>query len=130
MPHSLAIVSNTRLDRRLVGHVAREHELGAHLLRQRLDPLPDGVALIGERDLGALIGHGLGDAPGDRAVIGDAEHDAALARHQFSAAGHRLTPSKGRRLIGPGGPGRKAFRRAAMRPIGAADEGRSLEACL
>ena len=77
------------LDGRLVGHVAGQHQLGADLVRERLDPLLDGVALIGERDLGALVGHGLGDAPGDRAVIGDAEHDAALARHQFAAVSHR-----------------------------------------
>ena len=81
-------------------------------MRERLDPLLDGVALIGERDLGALIGHGLGDAPGDRAVIGDAEHDAALARHQFAAVSHRSCAlRKGRRFIGSRQPGRKAFRR-------------------
>ena len=80
---------NTASTRALVGHVARQHELGADLGGERLDPLLDGVALIGERDLGALIGHGLGDAPGDRAVVGDAEHEAALARHQFAAFGHR-----------------------------------------
>ena len=82
---------------------------------ERLDPLLDGVALIGERDLGALVGHGLGDAPGDRAVIGDAEHDAALARHQLAAFSHRPTPF-----------GRKAlYRLATARP-----EGFSGERCL
>ena len=77
-----------RLDASLVGDVAREHELRADLGGERLDPLLDGVALIGERDLGALVAAGLGDAPGDRAVVGDAENDAALARHQFGSFGH------------------------------------------
>ena len=96
-------------DARLVGHVAGQHELRADLVRERLDPLLDGVALISERDLGALVGHGLGDAPGDRPVIGDAEHDAALARHQFAAVGHRASCLwKRRRFIGPQPPVRKA----------------------
>ena len=77
-----------RLDASLVGHVARQHELRADLGGERLDPLLDGVALIGERDLGALVVAGFGDAPGDRAVVGDAENDAALARHQFGSFGH------------------------------------------
>ncbi len=49
---------------------------------QRLDALLQGIALIGERQLGALRGAGLGDAPGDRAVVGDAENQALLAGHQ------------------------------------------------
>ena len=77
-----------RLDRCLVGDVAREHELGADLFGQRLDPLLDGLALIGEGDLGALIGHGLGDAPGDGAIIGNAEHEPAFACHQSAGLGH------------------------------------------
>ena len=47
----------------------------AHALAQRL-------ALIGEGELGALGGERLGDAPGDRMVVGDAHHEAALAAHQ------------------------------------------------
>ena len=39
--------------------------LRADLRGEWLDPLLDGVALIGEGDLGALIVAGLGDAPGD-----------------------------------------------------------------
>src|SRR5262245_18028365 len=110
------------LDRRLVGHIAGEHEIGAHLIRQRLDPLLDGVALIGERDLRALIGHSLGDAPGNRAVIGHTEHDAALARHQFSAVGHRLAPSERKASYRAGWGWPEGFLPGAKRPIGAAEE--------
>ena len=40
-----------------------------------LDPL----ALEGERELRALLGEPLRDRPGDRAPVGDAEHEAAFA---------------------------------------------------
>ena len=55
---------------------------------QRLDALPERVALIGERELGALVGAGLGDAPGDRPVVGDAHDQAALAGHQALSNRH------------------------------------------
>ena len=87
-PPGIAERLEHRLDASLVGDVAREHELGADLGRERLDPLPDGVALISERNIRAMVAASLGDAPGDRAVIGDAEHHAALARHQFGSFGH------------------------------------------
>jgi hypothetical protein len=77
-----------RLDASLVGHVARQNELRADLGGKGLDALFDSVALISERDLSALVAAGLGDAPGDGAVVGDAEHDAALARHQFGSFRH------------------------------------------
>ena len=54
----------------------------AKLLGQRADPFLECVALIGERQLGARIGAGLGDAPGDGLVIGKAHDQAALSRHQ------------------------------------------------
>ena len=73
-----------RVDRRLVVHVARIDELGAEFGGQRLDPLLQGIALIGQRDFGALRGERLGDAPGDRPVVGHAEDEAALAAHQVS----------------------------------------------
>jgi hypothetical protein len=47
-----------------------------------LDPLLQRVALPGECDLRARRAAGFGDAPGDRAVVGDTENDPALALHQ------------------------------------------------
>ena len=88
VPQASAKRLEHRLDASLVGHVARQNELGADLGGKGLDALLDGVALIGERDLRALVAAGLGDAPGDGAVVGDAEHDAALARHQFGSFRH------------------------------------------
>ena len=48
---------------------------------QRLDALLDRVALIGEGDFRALAAQGLGDAPGDRAIIRNPHDEAAFARH-------------------------------------------------
>ncbi len=54
----------------------------ADRLRQRLDALAQRLALIGEGELGALRGERLGNAPGDRVVVGDAHDQPALALHQ------------------------------------------------
>ena len=66
---------------------------GVELCGQRLDPLLQRVALIGEGELGALRVRGPGDAPGDRAVVGDAHDQAALARQERgcrdAGVGHR-----------------------------------------
>jgi hypothetical protein len=46
------------------------------------DPLLQRVALPGQRDLRARGAAGFRNPPGDRAVVGDAENDPALALHQ------------------------------------------------
>ena len=56
--------------------------VGVEFPRQGLDALLQGVALVGEGELGAVGGRRLRDAPGDRAVVGDTEHQAALAGQQ------------------------------------------------
>jgi hypothetical protein len=65
-----------------IGDVAMAQQQSAEFLGQRLDPLLQRVALPGERDLRAGFAACLGDAPGDRAVVGDAEDHSALALHQ------------------------------------------------
>ena len=54
------------------------------------DPPLERLALIGESELGALLAERLGDAPGERAVVGEAHDQAALSLHQ---AGHMLSLS-------------------------------------
>ncbi len=71
-----------------VGDVAIAGDFGAELGSQRLDPLAESVALIGQRELGALAGQRLGDTPGDRTVVGDAHDEAALAGHQALSTSH------------------------------------------
>ena len=60
----------------------------ADLLRQRLDPLLQRIALIGESKLGAVLVAGLRNAPGDRAVVGDAHDQAALAAQETRGFRH------------------------------------------
>jgi hypothetical protein len=50
--------------------------------RQRLDALFQRVALPGQRDLRAGRAAGFGDAPCNRAAVGDTEYHPALALHQ------------------------------------------------
>ena len=64
-----------------VFHVTGQHMLDAELLGQRAHALAEGVALIGEGHFGAMRGQRLGNAPGDRMVVGDAHDQTALARH-------------------------------------------------
>ncbi|MGY4283403.1 hypothetical protein ACVWXO_002623 [Bradyrhizobium sp. LM2.7] len=58
-----------------------QHQIDAELLRQRLDPLAQGLALEGEGKLGAMGMQRLRHAPGDRMIIGDAHDQTALALH-------------------------------------------------
>ena len=70
------------IHRRRIGHVAGENDLRAEFGGQRLDPLFQGVALIGERDLCALRRARLGDTPGNRSIVGDSHNQPAFAGHQ------------------------------------------------
>jgi len=70
------------VDRRGVGDVAVTQQKSAKLLCQRFDPLLQRIALPGERDFRTRVVACLGNAPGDRAVVGDAEDHPALALHQ------------------------------------------------
>ena len=78
-----------------VGDVAFDQEIGADLGRERPDPLLERLALIGESELGALLGEPLRNPPGQRLVVGEAHDQAALSAHQ---SGHRCF-SCDRRLL-------------------------------
>ena len=55
---------------------------GAEFFGERRDPFAERIVLIGEGELGAFAGQGLGYAPGYRVIIRDAHHQAAFAAHQ------------------------------------------------
>src|SRR5205814_2228529 len=59
--------------------VAWRHPIDAERLRQRLDPLAERLALVGEGEIGALRVKRFGNTPGDRMIIGDAHDQPALA---------------------------------------------------
>ena len=82
VPHFRCSVVEHGIDAGDVLDVAGQHQFDAERFRQRLDALAERLALIGEGELGALRGQRLGDAPGDRMIIGDAHDQAALALHQ------------------------------------------------
>ena len=71
-----------RLQRCAVLHVAGIEQRGAERGGERLHAPAEMLALIGEGELRALRGERLGDAPGDRMIVGDAHDQAALAGHQ------------------------------------------------
>ncbi len=81
-------------------HVAMADDQPVDLLGQRLDPLLERIALIGEGKVRAMRAAGLGDAPGDRAVVGDTHDQAALAAHESRRVRHEcsFSPNFGRRL--------------------------------
>ena len=91
----------------------------ADLLRQRLDALLQRIALVGEGNVGALGAAGPGDAPGQRAVVGDAQDQTALAAHETrgfrhnppQTAGIRPTASYGIGPMGLQAQGRYAARK-------------------
>ncbi len=71
-----------RVDGGGIGDVAMADHEAVDLPGERLDPLLEGVALIGEREFRAVSPRGLGDAPSDRSIVGNAQDQAALAPHQ------------------------------------------------
>ena len=75
---------------RSIGDIAGEHVLGADVYGERLDPLFQGVALIGEGQFSTLGGARFGDAPGDGPVVGDAHDQAALSGHQSASWNARV----------------------------------------
>jgi hypothetical protein len=64
--------------------------MGAKLGGQRLDPLPESIALVGQRQLGAVCPASTSYAPSNRAIVGDAHHEPTLALHQCTGTGHGL----------------------------------------
>ena len=91
-PHRLHLGEN-RIDRGRVGNVAMPDDEAADLLGKRLDALLERVALIGERKLGAVTAAGFGDAPGQRALVGDPDDQAALAAHEARDFRHFSDPA-------------------------------------
>ena len=78
-----------RIQRGGIGDVAGQNEFRPGVRSQRIDPLFQRIALIGKCDFGALADDGLGDAPSDRAIVGDTKNDATLARHEISTVRHK-----------------------------------------
>src|ERR1700686_2226405 len=74
--------SENAVEARLIGDVAVHHDLAAETLGKRAHALGERVTLEGESDLGALGMDRLGDAPSDRAIVGDAHDEAPLAGHE------------------------------------------------
>jgi hypothetical protein len=76
-----------RIEAPLVLDVGFLDDPEAELLDHRDDALAEGAALVREGELGARGMQRLRDAPGDRAFVGHAHHQATLAFHQV--ADHR-----------------------------------------
>ena len=70
------------IDGRGLGDVAMAEQEATEFVRERLDPFLQRVALPCQRDVRARRAAGFRDTPRNRAVIGDAENDPALALHQ------------------------------------------------
>src|SRR5690606_11520346 len=71
---------------------AIDADFGANLFGQRLDPLAQRVALVGESHFGALVSDSPCNAPGDRTVVRDTHHEAALSGHKSLRIIHYYSP--------------------------------------
>ncbi len=90
LPQVLLDVGEDRVDGGGVGDVAMAGDMGADAFGERAHALFQRFALIGEGELGARVMGGLGDAPGDGSVVGDAHNQAALACQNARRARLRL----------------------------------------
>ncbi len=85
-----------RVERGLVLHVRRHQVLHPQRIGQRLHPLAEILALIGESQLRAMFREHLGHAPGDGVIVGDAHDKPALAGHKTLVhLAHSLVISRG-----------------------------------
>ncbi len=80
-PHSLRDEFERGADLLIARDIQRQGER-AQGLRQRHDPFLELVVGVGEGEGGAFALHGLGDAPGDGPVRGNADDEGALAREK------------------------------------------------
>ena len=103
--------AKARVDRALVGDVAIDQGGRVQRRRQRAHPLLEGVALIGEGQLGAGLVERLGDAPGDGPVIGDAHDEAAFALHEPDCGHALILPLTTSRILACGQGNRPRNRR-------------------
>ena len=68
-----------RVEVLVAGHVAGQDERTVQARGQLAYILLEALALVGHGQAGALARDGLGDAPGQRALVGDAEDETVLA---------------------------------------------------
>ena len=81
------------INRCSVRDIAMADDNAAQGVRQRPHPLFQRLALIGESEFRALIGSSLGNAPGNRTVVGNAHHQAALALQNSTSHARKSIPS-------------------------------------
>ena len=83
VPHCFLSSANTASTEAMSSTSQGMAILRADRFGERLDPPAERLALVGEGELRAVRGERPGDAPGDRMVVGDPHHQAALALHQL-----------------------------------------------
>src|SRR6185437_2814429 len=94
-PPALVDGGKEAIEALFVGDIAIAHEVAADLLGERPHALAIGIALIRESEFRAMRRDQLGDAPGERALIGNAHDQAALSLHErlgFRHAPQTLRP--------------------------------------
>ena len=103
-PHCSAMAANTASTEATSSTSQGSTSEAAERLRQRLHAPAERLALIGEGERRALGGERLGDAPGDRVVVGDPHDQPALALHQLASC--RSTHHSGAPSLAP--PGKRS----------------------
>jgi hypothetical protein len=66
--------------------VAGQHEVRSERLGERSDTFPERIALVRERQGGAMRGQHLGDPPSDGMIVRDPHDEAAPSLHQSRQA--------------------------------------------
>jgi hypothetical protein len=94
----------------VLGDVARQHDVRAEGVGRLVDAILQPLVLISEGELSAFAMHCVGNAPGDRALAGDADDQGTLAVQESHASSKRLMA----RLMAQ--PGDFSRRTASRRP--------------
>ena len=75
------------VDGAFIHDITGQQNLGIQFRGEWLDPALEGIALIGKGKLGPGTMQGLGDAPGDGAIIGNAHDQTAFAGQKRLGSG-------------------------------------------
>ena len=79
-----------RINRGRIRHVTMSGNKRIKLIRERFDPLLQGIALIGECQFGARLFTGLGNTPCNGPIVGNAHDQATFAFHYLRLIRHRI----------------------------------------
>ena len=97
MPPAFRQCREHQIEARFGADIGLQHKIAVETQSQRLHPLAQRLPLVGKGKFGAVIVQGFGDAPCNRALVGNTHNQTLLTRHQRHGHPHfsrRVHPTR------------------------------------